>query len=97
MTAQLDMFFDPPNTAEHVDPWWLDGCLRAIGDLAATGQPFQAYDLITRTGLSEPERPSWWGCAFKAAQKQGLIVRAGYAPSKRPTVRGSACAEWVGA
>jgi hypothetical protein len=89
--------FDPPNTSDHVDSWWLAGCLEAIEALALTGRTFQAYDLVLSTGLAEPERPAWWGAAFKEAQRRGLIVRAGYAPSKRPTVRGSACAEWVGA
>ncbi len=96
MTAQASLF-DPPTTSDHLDQWWLDGCLRAIHTLAATGRTFQAFDLITDTGLPEPERSSWWGCAFKRAQSEGIIRRAGYAPSKRPTVRGSACAEWVGA
>ena len=93
MSTQLDIF-DPPNTSTHCDPWWLAGCLEAIRTLAASGRTFQAFDLITDTDLAEPERSSWWGSAFKQAQRDGLIVRAGYAPSKRPTVRGSACAEW---
>jgi hypothetical protein len=88
--------FDPPNTSAHCDDWWMAGCLEAIRTLAATGRPFQAYDLLA-LGLAEPERSSWWGCAFKRAKAEGVIRRAGYAPSRRPTVRGSACAEWVGA
>jgi hypothetical protein len=91
--SQLDLFA-PPHTTNHVDSWWLAGCLEAIRTLAATGRTFQAHDLITDTGLAEPDNHHWWGTAFLAAKREGLIVRAGYAPSKRPTVRGSACAEW---
>ena len=92
MTAQLDLF-EPLNTTVGMDSWWLAGCLEAIRIVAATGRTFQAFDLLP-TGLAEPDKSCWWGRAFREAKRQGLIVRAGYAPSKRPTVRGSACAEW---
>jgi len=91
MTAtQLDLLNEV-----NVDPWWLDGALRAIETLAATGRTFQAYDLVA-LGVAEPDRPAAWGAAFSAAKAKGLIERVGYARSKRPTVRGSACAEWRG-
>ena len=85
--------FEPLATTAGVDSWWLAGCLEAIRTLAATGRTFQAHDLLS-PGLVEPDKPCWWGRAFREAQRQELIVKAGYAPSKRPTVRGSACCEW---
>lgn len=88
--TQLDLLAEV-----NVDPWWLDGALRAIETLAATGRTFQAYDLVA-LGVAEPDRPAAWGAAFSAAKAKGLIVRVGYAQSKRPTVRGSACREWRG-
>lgn len=93
MTArQLDLLAADVN---NVDPWWLDCALRAIRDLAATTtEPFQAYDLVTVMGLPEPEKSSHWGALFSRAQSDDLIRAAGYAKSKRPTVKGSACAQW---
>jgi len=88
--TQLDLLAEV-----NVDPWWLDGALRAIETLAATGRTFQAYDLLA-LGVAEPDRPAAWGAAFYAAKAKGLIESVGYAPSKRPTVRGSACREWRG-
>lgn len=75
---------------------WAGLAFRAIEAMAATGARFQAFDLVECYGVPEPSSRNAWGAVFSAARAKGLIRRVGYAQSKRPTVAGSACAEWVG-
>jgi hypothetical protein len=76
---------------------WTSSALAGIEALALTGRIFQAFDLVDQLGVPEPKSPAAWGAVFNRARRLGLIRRVGYAQSKRPTVAGSACAEWVGA
>ena len=79
------------------DDWW-SRASAAVDYLAATGQKFTAYDLVQQCGIDEPDRPATqWGSLFAAKRAQGVIVHAGFIRSPRPTVRGSACSQWVGA
>lgn len=75
---------------------WAGLALAGIEMLALSGRRFQAYD-VAELGVPEPTSSAAWGAVFNRARREGLIRRVGYAPSKRPTVAGSACAEWVGA
>ena len=80
----------------EAQPEWAQLALRGIEVLASTGRRFQAYD-VALLGVPEPTTSAQWGAAFHKAKSAGIIRRVGYAPSRRPTVAGSACAEWVGA
>lgn len=75
---------------------WKSLALAGIEMLASTGRTFQAYD-VALLGVPEPPSSAAWGAVFHMAKGAGIIRRVGYAPSKRPTVAGSACAEWAGA
>ncbi len=74
---------------------WKSLAMQGIKTLAASGRVFQAWD-VALLGVPEPRSSAAWGAVFSAARGAGLIRRVGYAPSGRPTVAGSACAEWVG-
>jgi hypothetical protein len=74
---------------------WRVAAVRAIADHAASGVPFEAYDLATHIG--EPDHPSRWGAVFQLCAKAGLIELAGFGNSGRPTVKGSAVRFWRGA
>lgn len=78
------------------DDWW-SRASAGVDYLASTGRPFTAYDLVQECGLEEPDRPaSQWGSLFSAKRAAGVIVHAGFVRSPRPTVKGSACSQWVG-
>ncbi|MGW2837356.1 hypothetical protein ACWCWD_06545 [Streptomyces sp. NPDC001493] len=77
-------------------PDWATACRTAIEELARRGEVFQAADLIAEGLVGEPDHPSRWGGALGSAARAGLIVEAGYVPSKRTTVRRSICKAWVG-
>ena len=78
---------------------WKQQALGAIWDLAATGTPFTADDVIARVGL-----PSWGtnnnnavGAIFSAAVKRGWIVPTGvYRKSRRPKSHARVIAVWAG-
>jgi hypothetical protein len=77
--------------------WW-SRAWRAALHLASSGEPFQAYDLVSVCGIEEPENGAkQWGSLFMALHKAGVIEHAGGAPSKRPTANGSMCRQWVAA
>jgi hypothetical protein len=82
-------------TVTDAQPEWAQLALNGIRHLAQSGQRFQAYD-VALLGVPEPTTSAQWGAVFHRAKALGLIRRCGYAPSRRPTVAGSACAEWVG-
>lgn len=76
--------------------WW-SRASRAVDYLASTGRPFTAYDLVQQCGIEEPDRPSsQWGSLFSAKRSQGVIEHAGFVRSPRPSVKGSACSQWIG-
>lgn len=79
------------------DPAWAGECQRAIRLAAALQLPFQAADLVNAGLVSEPRHPNHWGPQLAAAHREGVIEPHGYAPSKRATVRNSACRTWIGA
>jgi hypothetical protein len=78
------------------DPWWLDGALRAIREMAATGREFGADDLRVTYGLSEPDHPAAWGALFRIACRKGWIVPVGARPSRTSSRQGSLIRTWRG-
>lgn len=77
--------------------WW-SRASRAVAQIAREGKPFQAYDIVTRFGVEEPDNGAkQWGALFTALRKAGVIEHHGYTTSARPTANGSACRQWVGA
>lgn len=93
---QLTLTQDEGMTAAllSTDAEWAADCDRAIRTLAATGQPFTAYDLHAM--VREPSNPNHWGPRLPVAAKRGLIRKVGYRKSDRPGTRGSAVAVWQG-
>ncbi|NJQ04244.1 hypothetical protein [Streptomyces lonarensis] len=85
------------NVADATPDDWATRCQQAIATLAATGRPFQAADLVEQQLVDEPADHHQWGAQLRAAARAGVILPAGYAPSRRATTRGSACRQWVGA
>jgi hypothetical protein len=83
--------------ASTIDPDWAAACDKAITVMAARGVIFQAADLIEAGLVDEPPHANCWGPRFGAAARAGVIRSAGYGPSKRATVHGSICHQWVGA
>ncbi|WP_331445821.1 hypothetical protein [Streptomyces xanthochromogenes] len=82
---------------DHTDPAWAAGCQRAIALAATLALPFQAADLVAAGLVGEPRHPNHWGPQFAIAHRNGVIEAHGFAPSKRATVRNSACRTWIGA
>lgn len=82
--------------AAHTTPDWATACQAAIRLMARRGVVFQAADLIAEGLVDEPDSPQRWGPAFSAAARAGVIVEAGFARSKRATVRSSLCHTWRG-
>lgn len=82
--------------AARTAPDWATACDAAIRLMARRHVPFQAADLIAEGLVDEPEHPSQWGPRFQAAATAGVIEEAGYARSKRATVRASICHTWRG-
>lgn len=78
------------------DPWWWDGAMRAVKHLAATGEPFDAWD-VTELGVPDPDHPARWGALFTTARRAGLIVAVGYRESRRPSRAHGVCRVWRGA
>lgn len=83
--------------ADSTDPWWHACAMQAIREIAKTGEEFQSYDLVLRYGVPEPANPNHWGPLLRDAAKAGLIVKAGFGASKRPTSARSALRLWRGA
>ncbi|MFJ2399801.1 hypothetical protein ACIOUE_00755 [Streptomyces xanthochromogenes] len=83
--------------AAHTDAAWAATCQRAIAIAASLQLPFQAADLVAAGLVGEPRHPNHWGPQFAIAHRNGVIDAHGYAPSKRATVRNSACRTWIGA
>lgn len=84
-------------TARAASPDWWSRAVSAVRYLAATGKPFQAYDLVVVCGIEEPDNPAkQWGALFAAMRKAGVVEHAGYATSRRPTANSSACRQWIG-
>lgn len=81
---------------EHTDVDWATACRNAITVMARRGVPFQAADLIAEGLVDEPDSTARWGAAFYAAARAGVIEEAGFVKSKRATVHGSICKQWVG-
>lgn len=104
MTAQLDIFSEAEARKQqgmaqvdsNTSDWWKDTADQAIRHLAAVGDVFQTYDLAL-LGVPEPHHPNAWGARMGAAAKAGVIVPAGYGPSKRPTTAKSLVHLWRGA
>lgn len=95
-TGRQRMVAGVGHATENRDPWWWDGALRAVETMAATGRPFQMYDVAETFGLPEPDNFRRWGALACAARRLGLIEPVGYAPSRRPSAACSAARVWRG-
>jgi|HigsolmetaAR206D_1030411.scaffolds.fasta_scaffold08537_4 hypothetical protein len=85
------------DTIEAASPDWWSRAERAVRALAAEGRPFQAYDVVLRLGMDEPDNTrAQWGALFGALRKAGVIEPCGYAQSSRPTTAKSAVRLWRG-
>lgn len=81
----------------HLDPWWVDGALRAIDTLADTQRPFTADDLRSEPyAIPEPAHPSHWGALFAKARTEGLIRPVGYCASRTTSRNGGVLRLWRG-
>jgi hypothetical protein len=79
---------------------WRGRALDAIRDLAATGVPFTADDVIAVTGLPDvgSNRNNAVGSVFTTAARRGWIVKTGhYRASRRVLSHARVIAVWVGA
>ncbi|SNS55022.1 hypothetical protein SAMN05421642_103245 [Rhodococcoides kyotonense] len=76
------------------DTWPVDA-EAAIAEMARRGIRFSAYDL-TENGLPDPPNPRWWGVAFMAAHRAGIIEKAGVVESRRPSRAHGLCRMWTG-
>jgi len=80
-------------------PWKLRA-LDVLEDLAASGEPFTADDLVAVTGLPESSTPNAnnaVGAVFNAVARRGLIVKTGaYRKSRRAVGHARVVAIWVG-
>jgi hypothetical protein len=85
------------DTAAAASPDWWKRAERAVLWLAREDVPFQAYDVVLRFGMDEPDNTAkQWGALLGALRKAGLIEPAGYDQSKRPTASKSAVRTWKG-
>jgi hypothetical protein len=78
------------------DRWWQATAEQAVRALAQRGEPFQIFSVVL-LGCPEPSSPAQWGSLTHRLAKAGVLKQAGYAPSLRPTVKGSICRLWMGA
>ncbi|WP_160051177.1 hypothetical protein [Nocardiopsis sp. FR26] len=77
---------------------WKSRAWSAVEQLAREGRPFQAYDVVQRFGIEEPDNPAkQWGALLNAMRAAKVIVPAGGEPSRRPGAKGSMCRTWIGA
>jgi hypothetical protein len=82
-------------------PSWRVRAERALHDLAATGRPFTADDLIGMVGHPDDSHQAnagnnQIGAVFRDAAKEGLIVGTGYARSRQPRRKGGMIRVWEG-
>ncbi|ALV44698.1 hypothetical protein MB46_03405 [Arthrobacter alpinus] len=78
------------------DLTWGDDAMDALEAQAATGKPFDAYQMQQRQGLRDPDQPNQWGPLFREGSRRGIIQAVGYHESQRPGRSGGACRVWVG-
>ena len=82
----------------HLDEWWVDGALRAIEDLAASGAIFSADQLRADPyNIPDPSHPNHWGALFAKARAEGIVKPVGYAASRTATRNGGVLRLWRGA
>ena len=89
-----DLLAGRDQAERNADDWWMRTAMQAVRAMAATGREFQAFDLVETYGTPEPDSPKRWGALLTRAGREGLIVRVGAAPSRRPTGARSLC--WTG-
>lgn len=78
---------------------WRPGAIAVLRELALSGQPFTADDLVERAGLplqSETNANNAVGALFSAASKKGLIERMGDTQSKRVAGHARRLSVWRG-
>jgi hypothetical protein len=81
----------------HLDPWWVDGALRAIATLAATGEVFSADQPRAEPfSIPEPSHPNHWGGLWAKAKAEDLIKPVGYASSRTASRNGGVLRLWRG-
>ena len=80
----------------NADPFWMSTAQSGISTLAAGGRLFEAFDLVDRLGVVEPDSPARWGAAFACAARSGVITCVGAKPSRRPGSGGHLTRIWRG-
>lgn len=86
---------DLEQLAGVLDPWWVEGALRAIADLADSGSTFSSDNLrADPLSLPEPSHPGHWGILFQKAKANGLIEPAGFTVSATPSRKGGSLRVW---
>lgn len=76
---------------------WLAAVRPAFEAAAATGIPFQAYNVAHAANLPEPpDSAHHWGALLRTLAEDGLITTAGWAQSARPTAHHSGVRTWRG-
>ena len=100
MTA--DTLFDLPGApkprprSEDYETW-IAAVRPAFERAAATGREFTTYEIADRHRLPEPPDPAHhWGRLMTLLQNDGLIAKAGWACSSRPTTHASGVRTWRG-
>ena len=82
----------------HLDPWWLDGALRAIETLAAADVIFSTDELRADPfNIPEPSHSSHWGALFAKARAEGLVKPVGFTTSRTISRNGGVLRLWRGA
>jgi hypothetical protein len=94
MTA--DVYDGRDQAARNADPAWWATAMEAVEAKAATGLPFQMYDVVLEKKLEEPDTPKRWGALAAACHKLGIIEPVGVTESSRPATCRSLVRVWRG-
>jgi len=81
---------------DAADQAWREAFDRAIGVLAARGEPFTATDVRDIVG-DPPSHPNAAGARFNSAARHGVIEQIGYVKSTRPSLHSHPVCLWRGA
>ncbi|WP_431781766.1 hypothetical protein [Streptomyces chumphonensis] len=93
----LDGTLPPARTRVDDFDEWLDGIRPAFTEVAATGREFTTYEIADTHQLPDPPNPAaHWGLAMSIFRHEGLVERAGWACTGRPTAHHSGVRTWRG-
>jgi hypothetical protein len=84
-----------PRSADYEE--WITAVRPAFEKAAASGQTFTTYAIADRQRLPEPpDSAHHWGRLMTLLREQGVVRRAGWANSGRPTANASGVRTWRG-